>query len=131
MAHHDSEAHYQQPVLMIQLRSESALSFGYKPGGWSHVNEVHSTTHMLCDATMHCAVLHCAVLSITHSSLTTKVCVSQTLVVKLACVSSCGFEYEMDDCMPVCNTEGEKEEKKPHLLWPANKAHHSVCQSWQ
>ncbi len=25
---------------MIQVRSESALSFGYKPGGWSHLNEV-------------------------------------------------------------------------------------------
>ena len=45
IAHHDSEAHYQQPVLMIQLRSESALSFGYKAGGWSHVNEVRVCSH--------------------------------------------------------------------------------------
>ena len=42
VAHYDSEAHYQQPVLMIQLRSESALSFGYKAGGWGHLNEVHT-----------------------------------------------------------------------------------------
>lgn len=39
VAHHDSEAHYQQPVLMIQIRSDSALSFGYKAGGWAHCNE--------------------------------------------------------------------------------------------
>ncbi|DBA95828.1 TPA: RNA demethylase alkbh5 [Trebouxia sp. C0004] len=39
VAHQDSQAHYQQPVVMIQVCSESALSFGYKPGGWSHVNE--------------------------------------------------------------------------------------------
>lgn len=45
IAHQDSEAHYQQPVLMIQLRSESALSFGYKAGGWSHVNEVRVCAH--------------------------------------------------------------------------------------
>lgn len=44
MAHQDSEAHYQQPVVMIQVRSESALSFGYKPGGWSHHNEVNFNT---------------------------------------------------------------------------------------
>ena len=42
VAHHDSQAQYQQPVLMIQLRSDSALSFGHKAGGWSHVNEVHA-----------------------------------------------------------------------------------------
>lgn len=47
VAHHDSEAHYQQPVVMLQLRSDSALSFGYKAGGWNHQNEVqpsHSET---------------------------------------------------------------------------------------
>ena len=26
---------------MIQVRSESALSLGYKAGGWSHMNEVY------------------------------------------------------------------------------------------
>ena len=57
MAHQDSEAQYQQPVVMIQVRSESALSFGYKAGGWSHLNEViHTfTTFVSCTGTFHTA----------------------------------------------------------------------------
>ena len=63
VAHHDSEAHYQQPVLMIQLRSESALSFGYKAGGWSHLNEVHFPFIQDIHAnSMHCT-LYAGVLS--------------------------------------------------------------------
>ena len=67
VAHHDSQAQYQQPVLMIQLRSDSALSFGYKAGGWSHVNEVstyntcllaHGTIMSLCSIGLPLEIEH-------------------------------------------------------------------------
>lgn len=41
IAHQDSDAHYQQPVLLLQVRSESALSLGYKLGRFPSFNQVN------------------------------------------------------------------------------------------